>query len=102
MFSSCVCALVIKQLIFLTTNTIINLSTEIKLFGIGADDKKNLKINSEKVIIINNILALAKFSINKARAQKSNIKLTFENEWSFRKGKLIQHTDSDMAVENHT
>ena len=91
----------IKQLIFLTTNTNIHLSTEIKLFGIGADDKNIFKINSNKVTIINNILALAKFCINKARAQKLDMMLTFETEWSFRKSQFTQNVDSDMVVENH-
>ena len=49
-----------------------------------------LKINTKNHSIINNILALAKFSINKARAQNSDIIMCFASEWSIRKDKILQ------------
>ena len=87
----------IRQLILISTGTLVELSTEIKLFGLNAQDKFNLKLNSKSLFIINNILALAKFCMNKARAQKSDLRLCFEAEFGFRKHKILQYNEDTVT-----
>ena len=87
----------VRQVILISTNTQVELSTEMKLFGLNAEDKNNLKLSSKSLFIINNILALAKFCINKARAQKSDLKLCFEAEFGFRKHNILQNNDDTIT-----
>ena len=60
------------------------------IFGIS--DKDNIGVNTTKAErdIINNILILAKFAINKTRKFKiSSYKLCFESEWNLRKQSIL-------------
>ena len=76
-------------------------STEIKLFGISVEEKNSLKMNSKAFELINNILALAKFCINKSKAQNLNPKLCFINEWEFRKEIITQRMEEQTKRQNN-
>ena len=55
------------------------ISSATKIFGISNTELINYGITTKEAIIINNILILAKFCINKTRAQDGlNFKVTFE------------------------
>ena len=79
----------VKQIIIVSTGERIQLTLSSKLFGLSMEDGKNLNINNNSLSIINNILLIAKFSINKARSEKSDILLCFESEWNFRKDQIM-------------
>ena len=70
-----------------------------KVFGYNKYEKTKLKLSKESFISINNILIVAKFSINKCRAVKSNnYKTCFQNEWNLRKSLIFpENVDSDTA-----
>ena len=61
-----------------------------KLFGISSHEQKRFHISKEDCLVINNILIIAKFSINKSRALKVfNYKTCFDIEWQFRKPLIV-------------
>ena len=64
-----------------------------KLFGFSHEEKRNLKLTKENFIILNNILIVAKFSINKTRALKlGSYKTCFETEWCYRENLFVSVT----------
>ena len=79
----------VKQIIIVSTGERIQLTLSSKLFGLSMEDGKNLNINANSLYIINNIILIAKFSINKARSEKSDLLLCFESEWNFRKDQIL-------------
>ena len=75
----------VSSLIFQHTNKCIRLNKKMKLFGLDKEDQVNLHLSGNDLVLINNIIILAKFSINKAKASGiTNIPLCFENEWHYR------------------
>ena len=68
------------------TNKRLHLSSVIKIFGLSKSDAKNLELDPWETSLINNILAVAKFSINKTKTSASlNFLTVFEFEWEIRK-----------------
>ena len=63
----------VEKVIQITTNKQLKLSTETKLFGLSKSDVKESQITLKEAEIINNILILAKFVINKTKVLEGKI-----------------------------
>ena len=80
----------VKQTISAVVKPGIKLSTASLIFGISDRDNIGVNITKTEKNIINNILIIAKFAINKTRKFKmTSYKLCFELEWNLRKQRLI-------------
>ena len=68
------------------TNKRLRLSSAMKIFGLSKQDANSFNIGMEETAMVNNIIAVAKFSINKAKSSaSSNYATVFEFEWDVRK-----------------
>ena len=83
----------VEGTIFESINKRVSLTTANKIFGFSQNDSKELNISIRESIILNNVLILAKFVINKTKALgRQNFQVTFEFEWAARKNKILNST----------
>ena len=86
----------VKQIITVEIKPGIILSTPTKIFGIAQVDNLGVHIDKKEKEVINNILIIAKFAINKVRKLKAtNYKLCFELEWNLRKHMILNNVKED-------